>query len=203
MKRRIGSLVSVIALLAISATAAAVNVRILHGNEAERSVLEINEAAAVSALDDPAAMSEASNDSAAGVSVDSIDDETPQEFSAHSPVPKRDGKNAHALGRVSGTEDDGDRKHRKRDGKHDGLPRLSPIQKQLLRVAALAQVSPLEARDAAAGVGPTDVVNRVTTAAAQVGVSLADLAAVTDLPPAKERRHGGDDHDELEGDDDD
>ena len=88
------------------------------------------------------------------------------------------------------------------DGPSGRFVQLTPAQMSLLRVAALAQVKPKQARDAAKGIGSTKVINRVKAAAAQVSVSLEELAAIVDIPSDRGRRHGGGDEDH-EGEDDD
>ena len=223
MNRKLGSVISTVALLSIAVAAAAVNVRILHSNRGEASVLSVQPAADVTSMDvaqpatadvtaasaEPVATPDPSPTS---VAVDPAPSPSPSTASvAPKPAPKTNGKSV--LGRVAGGgDDDGegdeDGEHEDGDGRFgDGQPRrqfipLSPSQQALLRVSALARVTPQVARDAAKGTGSADVVARVQSAAQQIGVPLSELAAVTNLPPERGRGHGGHDG-EPEGDDDD
>lgn len=218
MKRKIGSVISGIALLAIAAGAAAVNVKILHGNQATTSVLNVQEAADVTSLADPTpaaterAVAVEPTPAPAQADAATVESTAPSAPAAPTPLPLRasqgNGQGKMAIGRVAGGDDDDENgEHRERGGQGEhherrGFVPLSPEQMALLRVAALAQVSPAQARDAANGIGSSTVINRVKSAASQIGVRLSDLAAVTDLPPERGRGHGGDD-DDHEGDDDD
>lgn len=220
MRRKLGSVVSAIALLAIAAGAAAVNVKMLHGNQAATSVLNVESAADVTPLSDPSPSATSTADT---VQTDLSPTSVPTPVSAvqsngapsvsatqapHVPqgIGPANGQGKMAIGSVGAGDgdDDGDgREHAKGDHRNrSDVAQLSPNQIALLRVAALAQVSPLQARDAARGIGATSVINAVKSAATQVGVRLADLAAITELPPEHGRGHGGDDE-EHEGDDDD
>ena len=231
MKRKLGSIVSTLALLAVAGGAAAVNVKILRSNNGSTSVLSVQEAADVTPLTDPTAAPATTQDpataadpavtpepaaTAADVVTTPTTSPTPVAVTGN-PRPKPlngNGGGKMAIGGVgagAGHGDD-DVDHDDEDGEHEddddhgdrprgGFVALTPAQMSLLRVAALAQVRPTEARDAAKGIGSTTVINRVKAAANQVGVSLSELAAITDLPPERGRGHGGHDE-EHEGDDD-
>ncbi len=219
MKRKLGSVVSAFALLAIATGAAAVNMKILHGNQASTSVLNVQEAADVTTVASTSGLSNSlaeptplpasaqTPDPTTHVSASATSDARGR-ISPRAPQGSVNGQGRMAIGRIGGGgDDDGvDGQHRDGDmGEHHqrgGFMQLRPEQMALLRVAALAQVTPTEARDAAKGIGPATIVSRVKSAAAQVGVPLSDLAAITDLPPQRGRGHGGDD-DHSEGDDDD
>lgn len=233
MKRKLGSIVSTLALLAVAGGAAAVNVKILRSNNGSTSVLSVQEAADVTPLTDPTAAPATTQDPATAAdpavtpepATPSADVVTTQTTSPTpvaingNPPPKPhngSGNGRMAIGSVGGGghDDDDDDDHdddeygeHKDDDDHGDRPRggfvaLTPAQMSLLRVAALAQVRPAEARDAAKGIGSTAVINRVKAAANQVGVSLSELASITNLPPERGRGHGGHDE-EHEGDDDD
>lgn len=227
MNRKLGSVISTVALLTIAVAAAAVNVRILHTNRGDTSVLSVQPAADVTSMDvvqsaavdatvpmtstEPAVASDPT-----ATAVDPAADETPVTTAvAPKPAPKSAGNGKLALGRVTGGGDDDDEDyeegdHEDGDGRFDdgGMhPRrefipLTPAQRALLRVSALARVTPQMARDAAKGTGSAEVIARVQAAAQQIGVPLSDLAAITSLPPERGRGHGGNDG-EHEGDDDD
>lgn len=201
MKRSIGSVISTVTLLSVAAGAAAVNVRILESNRSDTSVLTVQSVA--EAMPSAEAVTVAATEQEP---VTSVQTPMPAPTNAPQPVGKR------VLGTVAGDDDDDDDEHEDDDdhkfrgdrhGKHGKFMPLTPQQAGLLRVAALAQVAPEQARDAANGVGSADVIARVRDAAAQIGVPLAEIGAVTDVPPERGRRHGGDDDHEDEGDDDD
>lgn len=212
MKRQIGSVVSGIALLAIATGAAAVNVKILHGNQAATSVLNVQAAADVTSLTDPTPAETESvvpaepvlaNTQTSAMTEQPI---APNGPAVPAPLVGRTPHGKMAIGSVAGGDDENGEHHERGEKREQherrGFVPLSPEQMALLRVAALAQVSPAQARDAANGIGTSTLISRVKSAASQIGVPLADLAAVTDLPPMRGRGHGGDD-DDYEGDDDD
>ena len=207
MKRSISSVISTIVLLSVAAGAAAVNVRILEANRSETSVLTVQPAAEV-VNTTPTSESSATPAPSATEVAAAVAENAPSPLPVPPPMPN--GKRV--LGSVPGGEhddDDHDDDHEAREHRDHGLKmrgkfmRLTPQQAGLLRVAALAQVSPSQARDAANGQGSADVLVRVREAAAQIGIPLAEIGAVTDIPPERGRRHGGDDDHEDEGDDDD
>lgn len=228
MKRSLGSILSAVVLLSLAAGAAAINVRILNSNSAETSVLPVQsavEAAVVETTADPnsGAASSTNSKSAGDVAQQSAAVDVPAATTAVSaaatsaPVPMPTPLNGQrAIGAVAGGGGDDDDED---EGEHEGREHgeegedhhrgsgafvpLTPRQAALLRVAALAQVSPMQAREAANGQGSQELISRVKSAAAQIGVPLSELAAVSDVPPEGGRRHGGDDRHEHEGDDDD
>lgn len=212
MYRKLGSLLSTVALLAVAVGAAAVNVRILHSNRTDASVLNVREAADVTPLNNPVETQVAAATMATTepVALESADASEPGATPADS-TPKSHASAPNArhqpLGKVGRSGDDGDEAEEDGDGDHmrgprGGFMQLAPEQLALLRVAALAQVRPIDARDAARGIGPEYVINLVKAAAERIGVPLSDLAAINNLPPERGRGHGGHD-DEFEGDDDD
>lgn len=210
MKRWLGSAATTVALLSIAVAAAAVNVRILDSNRTDTSSSAVQAAAEVLQAEPVESAVEATTVDAATTTMSSDNEAVDAPTATDMPVP---------LPEPSAVEspDDSDRRFGdkwrgpmwKRDrGPHQGrqpgrefVP-LTPPQGALLRVAALAQVSPLEARDAANGIGSDDVIERVKLAAERIGVPLAEIGAVTNLPPERGRRHGAMD-DQRVGDDDD
>ena len=226
MRRKLGSIASTLALLLVAGGAAAVNVRILDVNRSKTEVLTGVNAADVSGLGGqtaaavapaPAASATPATSDPAATSVPATPAvETPAATSSAPANPTgaqtspgvTPGK-PKVLGKVAGgrgdDDDDDEGDDDGRNGRRSGpqFVRLSADQLALLRVAALAQVTPTVARDAANGRGTADVVARVKNAAAQIGVQLATIGAITDIPPERGRRHGGDDDDDHEDDDDD
>ena len=205
MKRSISSVISTIVLLSVAAGAAAVNVRILEANRSETSVLTVQPAAeVVNTTPTPTASATPTPSATAAVAA-------PDTVPSPLPVPPPMPNGKRVLGSVAGgdhdDDDDDDEEHGDRHEARFRMPgkfmRLTPEQAGLLRVAAFAQVSPSQARDAANGQGSAEVIARVRDAAQQIGIPLASIAAVTDIPPERGRRHGGDDDHEDEGDDDD
>ena len=212
MNRKLGSIVSTVALLAVAAGAAAVNVKILHSNRSDNSVLTVQQAADVvplpsttTAADPTTATDPAATNAASPAASDPASVTTPVADPAPiAPAPKQSKSGKQIVGSVGGgghgegegEDGEGDHHH----GDRGGFMMLSPEQKALLRVAAIAQVKPEQARDAARGIGSTAVINRVKAAANQVGVARTDLAAISDLPPARGPGHGGEEH-EGESDD--
>lgn len=217
MKRQFGSAISAVALLAIATGAAAVNVKILHANPSDTSVLNVREAADVTTITSPATPAATTDpadpaDPAVAAAADPLPSPSSANAPAGKPTPPRPGHARPAIGSVGGQGDDDmdDEGEDAEDGEHefggprarDGFMQLRPEQMALLRVARLAQMTPAQARDAANGIGTQRAIDRVKAAAAMVGIPLADLAAITDLPPRHGLGHGGEDA-EHEGDDDD
>ena len=215
MNRKLGSIVSTVALLAVAAGAAAVNVKILHSNRSDNSVLTVQQAADVVPLPSTTTAAEpAASPAPAETNAPSPASSEPAPVTTTTadpvpvaPAPKHSKSGKQIVGSVGGGgghgEGDGEDGEGEGDDDHGargGFVMLSPEQKALLRVAAIAQVKPGQARDAARGIGSTAVVNRVKAAANQVGVALTDLAAIKDLPPARGPGHGGEEH-EGESDD--
>lgn len=220
MRRKLGSIASTLALLLVAGGAAAVNVRILDVNRSETEVLTGRNAADVSGLSgqSSAAASPAPTESATpassapatpAVETPAATSSTPANPTGAQTAPGVTPGKPKVLGKVAGgrgdDDDDDEGDDDGRNGRRSGpqFVRLSADQLALLRVAALAQVTPTVARDAANGRGTADVVARVKNAAAQIGVQLATIGAITDIPPERGRRHGGDDDDDHEDDDDD
>lgn len=203
MKRQLGSAASAVVLLALVVGAAAANVKILRANRDNPAVLTVQDAAQVSALNEnpkPGTdVAASSADVPPSMNQPQAMDSAAPKGDANAPgllPPPGPGGAKQALGSVGPGGDDADeRDDHDGDGDHAGFVPLSPGQMALLRVAALAQVSPQEARDAARGIGAAAVVDRVKAAAAQVGIQLSQLAAVADLPPKHGRGHGGEDGD--------
>ena len=215
MKRTLSSVVSTLALLSVAAGAAAVNIRILESNRAESSVLTVQPAAETVTTATAAASGPV--EAASGISSDpptataAPTSAIPTTPGVAAPIPATPNQKQSGMGRVVGAvaggdddDDDDDDDHRSdRSGKRGKFVPLSPQQASLLRVAALAQVSPVEARDAARGLGSADVQARVRDAAIRISVPLAEIASVTDVPSERGRRHGGNDDDDDDEDDDD
>lgn len=220
MRRKLGSMASTLALLLIAGGAAAVNVQILDANRSEPSVLTARTAAEVAGLD--AASTTTTTQTTPTVDLPSTELVEPvasgpaPAASSATPIPTPKNTRPKVIGSVAGGHDDDDDDHD--DDDHDDewrrpfgeRPRLrgefiplSQDQLALLRVAALAQVSPSQARDAANGIGEPGTISRVKLAAAQIGAPLDRIGAVTDIPPERGRRHGGDDDDDHDDDDDD
>lgn len=217
MRRKLGSVASTLALLLIAGGAAAVNVQILDANRSESSVLTARTAAEVAGLDAASTTTTAPAVDATPVApVEPVASEPVPTASSATPIPTPTNTRPKPIGSVAGGHDDDD--DDEGDDDHDDewrrpvgeRPRLrgefiplSRDQLALLRIAALAQVSPSQARDAANGIGDATTIARVKLAAAQIGAPLDRIGAVTDVPPERGRRHGGNDDDDHGDDDDD
>jgi len=219
MKRWLGSVATAVALLSIAVAAAAVNVRILDSNRTDTSPIVVQTAAEVLRTVPAPIPSDTTVPEApvAAGTVQADPNTVAAPAAASTPQPLSGNR---IVGSVNRADDDDDDDDHEDDDDHDdmwkrkGAPHgddghgrrfvpLTPSQAALLRIAALAQVSPLEARDAANGIGSTDVIARVKQASERIGVPLAVIAAVNDLPPERGRRHGANDDHQDEGDDDD
>lgn len=182
MRRQIGTVLTVAGLLAVASGAAAVNVRLLNsggdgpGTFAMRPVAATDMATAApgtGAAAAPAASAVAPTASAVPT--------TPEPGHPDGPVP----------GSAS-ADDHGGRRGPGPGQASDGLPQLTSAQMTLLRVAAMVRMRPEDVLALARG-EYTDAaaLAAIQQAAAAVGTTVPELAAVAAVPPRHERGHGG------------
>lgn len=186
MKRRLGTALSVLGLLAVGTAAAAVNVRMLQDAGTESAQFQLRSSSNVTPL--------VTGGSDTGTAVlggvrPSSDTATsgPMGPDGLGPMDGRGGGGRHGFG--SG---DGDR------------PQPTAAQMMLLRVSAMVRADPETVRAVARGT-QTDaaLLAAIQQAAQAVGTTLKDLAAVAELPPMHGRGHGGpggDRHERFGGD---
>lgn len=187
MKRQIGTILSVLGLLAVGSAAAAINVRMLHGSASEAASFEMRMAGDVTPLGSASSSASAADSATATASP-----------LASGPGNRFNGSRRHGddtatvggRGSVGSLESDGDGDRHNGSGDGD-RPQLSEDQLALLRVAAMVRLSPETVRAVAKGDSTDDAaVAAVKQAAAAVGTTLKHLAAVT-LPQRSDRGHGG------------
>ncbi len=188
MKRQIGTVLSVVGLLAVGGGAAVLNAHVLHSGGGDPGRIAVSTLGgltmmnATTGLPSPEAPPAANTTSGAqvpGPAVSALD--------SSSATP---GDSA-----TAGVE--GSMMDRWRDRALPGngmrmMPRLTPDQRNLLRIAAMARVSPRDVLDAARGLPiPANDLASIRAVAAYIGVDLKSLADVSSLPRMLDRGHGG------------
>lgn len=182
MRRQIGTVLTVAGLLAVASGAAAVNMRLLHNG---------GDGLGTFAMRPVAATDVATAAPGAGATADP----TGAAASATAPaVPPASGQ-AHPRAPRSGSsafDDHGDRPGLGNEPRSEGLPRMTSAQMTLLRVAAMVRLRPEDVRALARG-ERTDAaaLAAIQQAAAAVGTTVPELAAIEVVPPRHERGHGG------------
>ena len=196
MKRRIGTALSVLGLLAVGTAAAAVNVRLLHSAGSESAQFQMSNTGDVTPLTSPAA----------DVTPSATPESTTATLGTPSPLAsdpnagpgKPHPSGAPSLGAVGsvggpgGFDDDGDGDHHGFGDDDGDRPQLTDAQMTLLRVSAMLRLDPQTVRAVARGENTdANLVAVVTEAAKAVGTTLKELGAVENLPPIHDRGHGG------------
>lgn len=201
MKRRIGTALSVLGLLAVGTAAAAVNVRLLHSAGSESAQFQMSNTGDVTPLTSPAAdvTPSATPDSATATPSPLASDPNAVPGKPH---PSGD-PSLGAVGSVGGPggfDDDGDGDHHGFGDDDGDRPQLTDAQMTLLRVSAMLRLDPQTVRAVARGENTdANLVAAVTEAAKAVGTTLKDLGAVENLPPIHDRGHGGHGGDHHDG----
>lgn len=194
MRRQLGTVVSVVSLLAIAASAAAVNVRVLQGSGS--SSLVLTKAGDMTLMDATVQGSESARPSAmvsASAAPRASADAAPSTNPAPNPT-----ASASPDGPVpidpppsggSQSPDGSGRDHRA------GVPPqpLTRAQLDVLRIALLAHVPPEVVIAVAKGNPsvPEEIVQMVQSRAAYANIDLTDLSDVADVPRLRDRGHGG------------
>lgn len=179
MKRQLGTALSVLGLLAVGTAAAAVNVRMLQHTNSETARFELSSSNEVGPF----------GASASDTATMPLPNRMPGSAGSATAVPG--GVGPRSVGAVSGGHEgfnDGDRQ-----GFDDpNRPQLTDAQMTLLRVSAMVRMEPQQVRAVARGeITDAGVVAEVKQAAAAIGVTFKQLAAVGALPPMHDRGHGG------------
>ena len=201
MKRSVGTVLTVAALLGVGSTAAALNVRMLQTPSAHENRLTLQATSNLMMSDvtaQPTPVDDVTTPAVASASAPTQSTKTQESPDAEPtnavtrtptppvlrpavvPLPSEP-----IMPPVQMVNDDGERV------RHRPLP-MSPAQMNLLRVAAVAGVTPELARAVARGEDEVGVSlsNRVKAAAELVGVPLESLASV-EIPKSRERAEGG------------
>lgn len=195
MKRRIGTALSVLGLLAVGTAAAAVNVRMLHSAGTESAQFQMTNTGDVTPLGQSGPESTtATPNPVDGNLLGATDSSTVTKPRGHNGGPA---KPLGSVGSVNGdgdgfVDDDGD-DDRHGFGPDDAKrPPLTEAQMTLLRVSAMVRTDPQTVRAVARGENThAALLAAVKQAATVIGTTLKDLAAVENLPPAHDRGHGG------------
>ncbi len=199
MKRQIGTALSVVGLLAVGAGAATLNAHVLHsantdpGRIVVRTVGGMTMMNATTGLPSPEAPGAAAPLASAVATTSVVSNTANAKAKANANIDTATaGRGGAMMDRMR------DRVAAVTGGPTDATSRLrmmtslTPEQRDLLRIAAMARVSPREVLAAAKGQA-VDASNLATieSVAAYIGVDLKSLANVTSLPRMMDRGHGG------------
>lgn len=192
MRRRIGTALSVVSLLAVGTAAAAVNVRLLNGSGAGASLTSFEVQADAQSLRNANAAIGSAQPLAATTSAAAASSASPSASPTASATPTALG----SVGSVPGGRLEGDHEGRlphTEPGEHPERPQLTEAQLTLLRVSAMLRIRPEDVRAVARGeITNADMVAAVQRAADAVGTTLSQLASVEVPERHHERGHGGD-----------
>jgi hypothetical protein len=180
MKRRLGTALSVLGLLAVGTAAAAVNVRMLHDAGSESAQFQMH------SIGDVAPLVDVGNDRSTVMPGTDWPDASDSATTSGMPMgPGGPGP----LGAGDGRGGMGEGPHGFGAGDR---PLPTPEQMMLLRVSAMVRMDPATVRALARGTH-TDatLLAAVKEAAQAIGTTLTQLAAVEALPPMHGRGHGG------------
>lgn len=206
MRRQLGTVVSVVSLLAIGVGAAAVNVRVLQGSGSSSLVLTNagdmtlmdaavtpSASASAAAITTAPATVQATTSALASATAKASVAAVPSTKASSTPSASPTASDKTGLKPIDGgfTNPDGTKRER-----HDVLeprPQLTQAQLDVLRVAMLAHVPPEVVIAVAKGDTsvPADVVQLVQTRAAYANIDLSALSNVPDVPKLRDRGHGG------------